>query len=273
MQNRSLARDIHDGLFVQQCGWQACEPNHEYGPAVRDFYLIHFVASGQGLYYTPDATYPVGPGQGFIIFPGQLTTYRADKAHPWTYAWVGYAGIGAEVLTRQVGLTRESPVFTCPAPQALWEILRRMREEVSQMRLGDLAALGNLYQFLAIVGQSLPQADPNLHQEYCRKAQWFMEGNYHRAITIEDVAAFVGLSRSQLFRVFQRVVGQSPKAYLSALRMRRARLLLRDTSLTADAIAASVGLSSPARLGVLFRQTYGMSLSQFRQFRDEDASV
>lgn len=251
-------------LFVQQCGWQACAPSHQYGPAVRDHYLIHFVASGSGVFWMREQRYVLAAGQGFIIFPGQVTTYRADEHTPWTYGWVGYAGYDADLVTRQVGLTREQPLFSCDQTEALFGVLRGMSATPASMRLAELSMLGSLYQALALIGQR-QQESSDIHREYYRKALWYMEGNYERAITIEEVAGFVGLSRSQLFRVFQKIGGTSPKACLSAMRMRRVRILLTASALTQEEIAASVGLSSAVRLGILFKQAYGMTLGEYRR--------
>lgn len=255
----------HGSLSLQQYGSEICEPGHQYGPAVRDHYLVHFVASGKGTFWTGDRTYAICENQGFIIFPGQLTTYRADHAMPWHYHWVGYAGYDAEMLTGQVGLTPDSPVFTFDEPAVLLQLLADISTSAAQLRLGGMAALGNLYRLLAQMGQSMQKAEPDIHREYYRKAMWYMEGNHERPIQIADVAAFVGLSRSQLFRVFQGVAGVSPKAALTNIRMQRARMLLQNTRLTTEEIAASVGISSAARLGILCREIYGMTPVQLRR--------
>lgn len=253
------------GLIVQQFGQEACAPGHQYGPAVRDHILIHFVASGKGTFWSGGKAFSLSQGQGFIIFPGQLTTYRADDVSPWAYAWVGYSGSGAEWLTSQVGLTRENPVFTCAAPEAIFTLIDSMIASAASLRLGFAAALGDLYRLLALMGEWQQRASPDIHQEYYQKALWFMEGNFDRPIQITDVAAFVGLSRSQLFRVFQQVAGTSPKACLRDIRMAQAQMLLASSSLSFEEIAASVGISSPARLGLLFKEVYGITPGQYRK--------
>lgn len=259
-------RDAGGGnLYVQQCGYEVCEPGHQYGPSVRDYYLIHFVAEGCGTFFRGERAFDLSAGQGFIIFPGQLTTYRASADTPWTYGWVGYAGYGAQLLTAQVGLSQEQPIFAYPDVQALYGRIRRMTQAASQMRLGELASLGDLYHILALIGQHLQRAEPDIHQAYYQKAVWYMEGNYDRPIRIVDVADFIGLSRSQLFRVFQAVAGTSPKACLQDIRLRQARTLLTGTHLSLEEVAASVGISSPARLGVLFREKYGETMGQYRR--------
>lgn len=252
-------------VFVRQCGSEACACGHQYGPAVRDHFLVHYVASGKGVFYADGHAYPIGPKQGFIIFPGQVTTYRADDFDPWIYAWVGYEGRSAAILTEMVGLTRGNPVFELDAEIDPYERIRRMLRAASDMRLGDMAMLGSLYQLLSEIGQGRSSANEQPETRYYKKAVWYLEGNYHRDVRITDVAAFVGLSRSQLFRVFQRAAGMSPKEYLNILRAEHAAKLLLATDLSLEKVALSSGFFSAGRMNAVFQDQYSTSPSQYRK--------
>lgn len=252
-------------VFVRQCGSEACACGHQYGPAVRDHFLVHYVASGKGVFYADGHSYPIGPKQGFIIFPGQVSTYRADDFDPWIYAWVGYEGRSAAILTEMVGLTRGNPVFELDAEIDPYERIRRMLRAASDMRLGDMAMLGSLYQLLSEIGQGRSSANEQPETRYYKKAVWYLEGNYHRDVRITDVAAFVGLSRSQLFRVFQRAAGMSPKEYLNILRAEHAAKLLLATDLSLEKVALSSGFFSAGRMNAVFQDQYSTSPSQYRK--------
>ena len=45
----SVEKSQHD-LYLCYCGIQNCEPGYEFGPYVRNEYLIHVVISGEGIY-------------------------------------------------------------------------------------------------------------------------------------------------------------------------------------------------------------------------------
>ena len=98
-------------IRVDASGVQDCAPGHQWGPAVRPYYLIHLIFSGRGTFEAGGRKYALGPNQGFIIYPGALTVYRADESAPWSYGWMGYSGDLAPMLTRKAGLKRENPVF------------------------------------------------------------------------------------------------------------------------------------------------------------------
>ena len=118
MQSAYAAEDAINGVRISDFGEEACEPAHSFGPAVRGYYLLHYVASGKGHLMADGRRWDVGPGQGFLICPGEITVYQADAADPWHYALVGYCGEGAQALTSLAGMGRERRVFSAPVDAA-----------------------------------------------------------------------------------------------------------------------------------------------------------
>jgi AraC family transcriptional regulator of adaptative response/methylated-DNA-[protein]-cysteine methyltransferase len=89
--------------------------------------------------------------------------------------------------------------------------------------------------------------------DYARveRALRFLEENYLRRPTLDDVARRVHLSPFHFERLFQRWAGTSPKRFLQYLTKEHAKTLLRDSKSILDASYES-GLSSPGRLHDLF---------------------
>ena len=56
-------------------------------------------------------TYSVKSGQGFLIFPGQITTYIADQELPWEYAWIEFDGLRVKEALDGTDLSKNQPVF------------------------------------------------------------------------------------------------------------------------------------------------------------------
>ncbi len=253
-------------LFIVNIGEEKCEPRHAYGPAQRGYFLIHFILSGSGTVQYENAVFSVGPGQGFLIVPGETTRYEADADTPWHYAWVGYRGDKAEYLTHAAGLDENHRLFSVENPLTIWQILSDMRTDARELRLNQLAAAGNLLRFLSHIA---PAQDPlssiTPAQSYCEKAKWYLEGNFDRSVSIQETADFVGLSRSHLYRLMMTECGCSPKDMLLDIRMRHARRLLRETTLSLEEIARLIGLQTGAQFGLAFRQTHRQTPGQYRK--------
>jgi YesN/AraC family two-component response regulator len=93
----------------------------------------------------------------------------------------------------------------------------------------------------------------------------YITANYSYGITVQDIASYVGVSRSTLFREFRKKGHASPKEYLDRFRIDRARNLLTDTQLPVGAVAASVGYDNGPYFSKAFRKYTGMTPSAFRQ--------
>jgi AraC-like DNA-binding protein len=87
--------------------------------------------------------------------------------------------------------------------------------------------------------------------------------NLSKALTIQNVADAVYMSRSNFIRRFQQETKQSFNEYLTARRLEKARHLLSDETCSISVICRLVGLSQ-AQLRHLFQKHYGLSPIQFR---------
>jgi len=96
-------------------------------------------------------------------------------------------------------------------------------------------------------------------------AAGLMEANIREPISQEDLAAYVGLSRRQLQRLFKRYLSCTPSSYYLKIRLQQARQLLRQTSNSIVEISVSTGFISSSHFSKAYRETYGHSPSTERQ--------
>ena len=106
-------------LSVYNVGFQKCTPGYQWGPGIRDHYLIHLVLSGKGVFEVGGRTWEVSPGDLFFARPSQLIRYTADEQQPWEYSWVGFNGACAHKLTAQLPFTDDSPVHHTQDPEGM----------------------------------------------------------------------------------------------------------------------------------------------------------
>jgi len=84
-----------------------------------------------------------------------------------------------------------------------------------------------------------------------------MERNVEEALTREEIAERVGLSRRQLERLFRRYLNTSPARYYLRLRLERARLLLSQTTMPVTEIAFACGFTSASHFSKCYRDMFG----------------
>ena len=83
--------------------------------------------------------------------------------------------------------------------------------------------------------------------------------------TLAGMARHCGIQRTQLNKIFQKLTGSSPMEYLFRLRMERAKTLLRETDIKIIDIAFECGYGSSQYFANTFKQSTGMSPSEYRR--------
>lgn len=93
----------------------------------------------------------------------------------------------------------------------------------------------------------------------------YMEGNLSNAdLGLASTAAVFFVSPGHLGRLMKKETGQTFVEYLTNLRMRKAKLLLRDTDLKGYQIGERVGIADPHYFSVLFKKSTGKSINEYR---------
>ena len=110
--------------------------------------------------------------------------------------------------------------------------------------------------------------DKELHT-YIQDALNFINSNYMNSITVQEIADYVNLSRSYLYKMFIKNLGISPQRYLINLRMYKATLLLKGTKLPIGEVASRVGYSD----SLLFSKHFSMSPLNYRNNQVNKPSI
>ncbi|MCF6321114.1 MAG: GlxA family transcriptional regulator [Rhizobiaceae bacterium] len=92
----------------------------------------------------------------------------------------------------------------------------------------------------------------------------YMEANISEPLALVEIAAYVGLSRRQIERLFQNHMGRSPARYYLEVRLDRARHLLMQSPLPVVEVAIACGFISASHFSKCYRELYGKSPLQER---------
>lgn len=256
-------------LRLYHYGYEHCSPGHSWGPGIKDHYKIHLVFSGRGQYTVGERTYLLSAGQGFLTTPDTVVSYKADEEAPWTYGWFAFNGLNATTYLNRSGLSRENPICVVSEPQEAYETLLRMTK-ISQLPSKDLRLMAELYNLLGMIvdSNSTSRSIHGLgegHLDYTHKAMDYIELNYSRRMSIEEMAGSIGISRKYLTKLFSAQFHCSPQQYLLTYRMEKAKKLLLETTLTISEVGYSVGYPDQFAFSKAFKGYSRMSPNAFRK--------
>lgn len=257
-------------LYLCYCGIQKCQPNHFYGPTTRTEYLIHYILSGKGTYIAQNETYHLSAHQAFLILPNETTFYVADEKDPWTYIWVGFNGAKAKTYLSYANLDDTNRICIFPDSELLLGQVQNMLNAKELTYSNELKREGYLFLFLSLLinQQHVVNNDKGnydySYQIYVNHAIEFIEHNYHKAIKVQDLANYIGISRSHLTNCFKKALNTSPQNYLLSYRLNQACLLLKNSLLTIGEISTQVGYDDALAFSKLFKQYYGICPTLYR---------
>ena len=104
---------------------------------------------------------------------------------------------------------------------------------------------------------------------YIKEALAYIDNNYMRDISIEDIAESSGLNRSYFGKIFRESVGKTPQEFLINYRMIKAAQLLRLTNYPIHEIGNAVGYPNQLHFSRAFKSVYGVSPRNWRKAHAE----
>ena len=92
----------------------------------------------------------------------------------------------------------------------------------------------------------------------------YLHANLDRSLSIVELSNIAAMSPFHFLRSFRAVFGTTPQAYISGVRIHKARELLARTRMSVSEVAMSVGLASLPSFSARFKRTFGFSPSKLR---------
>lgn len=256
-------------MNVDECGIEQGIPGLGYKYEVSKNAVIHYVTKGYGTFKFNGKVYNLKQGDIFILLKGMNVEYIASIDDPWEYYWIGFSGSNANEYLNRTSITN-SYIANCKSNSKIPHIILNMCEiskTYNPSCSDDILLLKELYSLLYTLIEEFPKPfdykDKELHT-YIQDALNFINSNYMNNITVQEIADYVNLSRSYLYKMFIKNLGISPQKYLINLRMYKATLLLKSTKLPIGEVANSVGYSDSLLFSKTFSKHFSMSPLHYR---------
>lgn len=265
-------------MNVDECGIEQGIPGLGYNYEVLKNAVIHYVTKGYGTFKFNGKVYTLKKGDIFILLKGMQVEYVASIDDPWEYYWIGFSGSNANEYLNRTSITN-SCVANCEENSKIPQIILNMCEiskTYNPSKSDDILLLKELYSLLYALIEEFPKPfeykDKELHI-YIQDALNFINSNYMHSITVQEIADYVNLSRSYLYKMFIKNLGISPQRYLINLRMYKATLLLKSTKLPIGEVASSVGYSDSLLFSKTFSKHFSMSPLNYRNNQVNKPSI
>ena len=258
-------------LALIECGYMSCHSGHTGGRLVYKDYSLTFILEGKGKYCVGDRTYELNAGQGFMITPNVSNIYYADIEEPWKYIYVIFKGPDAETLVHSAGLDEDNIIFNFPLEEEVISNLKKMHAAGKNHSAKGYDALGHFLLVMSrLISDYTEKGIQNMSSEhYIRLALSYIEDHSSYDISVKDIADYVGIDRTHLYRLFVKQIGISPSQCLTETRWKRAISLMEHKQLSVNEIAISAGFYDLSHFSKAFIAEYNMSPGKYRSLNYE----
>ncbi len=261
--NRTIINQNYNDINPVQCGKQICDPSHSYGPATRTYYLLHFVISGKGTFFTQRGKFFLEKNDLFIIRPYEITYYEADKNDPWSYIWIGFNCN----ITLPTILNSADTVYAPFLEKIFSDAVDNQNFENG--RLGYEAFLcGKIFEICAFF-YSNDRISSEVSERYIKPALTIMESEFCNEINVGDISKRLHINRSYFSVIFKHITKKTPGEYLSELRMKEAAKLLTIYNCSVAVTAGSVGYTDVFVFSRAFKNYFGCSPTKYATITNE----
>lgn len=249
-----------DNINPVSCGQHYCGRSHCFGPAVRNYYLLHYVVSGEGVFYSHNKEYKLSRGNIFVIRPEEATIYQASSENPWFYRWVGFTS------SLDLSITLSKDVIYAPECDYLF----RMMVGVETMNVAkEYYICAKIFELLSLLSHN--EETVNNSDSYVEMAKYYIETNYNCFdISISDIADNLNLDRCYFSTLFRKHVGKSPQDYLLDFRLNKAAEMLAIGTLKSGEVGKMCGYPNQFHFSKMFKQKFGVTPSQYSNSQKKD---
>lgn len=256
---------IDPGLYVYEIGCEVVHNGKIIGPRIKDGYAIHFVSSGEG-YFNHE---PIHAGMGFLICPNEPHYFKTVPLLEWQHFWISFNGTKEhlENFFNKIGITVQNQCLFFNSPEELTKTLSSIYSQYDTSHQKPFLLLSILYTMAEkIQGDSSLKKRIKTPQEiYVDKAVAYMNSNYEKKISLDDVAHHIGITEKYMYKLFKSIIGVSPQEKLIRIRIDAAEELLRNYDLPVSSIAMLVGYDNPLDFSQIYKKKRGITPMQYRR--------
>ena len=244
---------------------------HTFTRHIHNGFAIGIIERGAEEFYYRGADHVAAAGNVVVINPGEVHTGQAATKAGWTYRMLyPEVALVQRAMVEVTGRPMDIPDFPEPVIQDeyLTQLIRQLHLTLENPTTTPLeresrfvSTLVQLINRHAVRSSLQPGGE---EPGAVRQAREYLEAHYSENVLLEQLAAIANLSPFHLLRAFRTETGLPPHAYLTQIRIERAKALLIQGWPVAQA-AFETGFADQSHLTHRFSELYGVAPAAYRR--------
>ena len=122
-----------------------------------------------------------------------------------------------------------------------------------------------IVEIMALCNQYLAGKSSTSNAQIVERVKKYVECNYVKNISLEDMAADLFYSPNYINRIFKQVTGETIFNFASAYRIEKAKEMLLDPRIKLSGVSEALGYSNPAYFSFIFKKATGLTPKEYRE--------
>lgn len=228
-------------------------------------YELRFTLEGEGILDYNGKTYTLSKGEGYFIDCRRHHYYRTS-GNRWVSTVLHFNGAPVapifNALLQSGSVKFNDSIF----PNFEMMQMQLLQEALSVSVHGELKISCWFHVLLTeLLTLSAKSASSEKTSSIIEKIVHHMQANFKTNISLDALCREFGISRTHMNRCFRQHTGFSPHDYLIRLRLNNAKLLLKSTDLSVEAVGIQSGFQDTAYFIQAFKKKEGTTPLQYRK--------
>ena len=277
-------RDAQWGLTVNTVGYEEIKPGDDYptrghadgyyfdvnkGRILNEYQLL-YLTEGEGTFHSASVkSARIKEGDIFLLFPGEWHSYNPTPSIGWKSYWIGFKGKNMDDRIQAGFLSPQKPIYHIGYSSDVVYLYKEAYKTAVQEAAYSQQSLAGIVNHLIGLMYSLERNNilgrDAERVQLVNKVRLRIRESLESSLTIQQIAIELGISYSNLRKLFKEYTGIAPAMYQQDLRLQRAKELLATTNISIKEIAYKLNFDSPDYFSSKFKIKTGVKPSDFRK--------
>lgn len=244
-------------LFMSRVKAGGSDGNRYTAPKVSGLVIT---VSGSATFSLNGVAYPLHKGHILHAGPHMLIQIEAANDIAWEYIVIHYETVRSVIDIEQQHFLIET------GENHKIDYFAQQLVQLDQ-HPGDFLRLKTHVTFFQLLETMMACAKMQTTNNIVDQAIALFAENYTQPISIADIAERVGCERRRFAYLFDKQLGMSPVQYLTELRLKQAKKLLRTTTMPVSKVAEVVGYHDSFYFCRVFKKQYQLTPTEFRNLK------
>lgn len=250
-------------FYVELAGITYPDPHYERSRNCSYSYVLEYVIEGGGYVTVNDKHFYVSAGDAYLLPLGCKCYYHADPHAPFTKIWIIVNGELCRQLLKSYNLNNKFHFKNVD----LYDYFKNFLAVCKDRTLPYPVIFSKCSVIFFEIIQALYHnySEKINMNEYVLNAKHYCDMHIYDKIAVTEIAENIGISVSQLNRLFKKELGTTIYSYILNCRIEMSKSLLKGTAMSISSISDKLNFADEHYFSNIFKKKVGMPPSEYRK--------